>query len=609
MSAEPRQSEPPQSHQGSEPRMSGPRQYDLVIAANRLPVDRVVDADGTSSWGRSPGGLVTAMDSVMHGRDGAWVGWAGEVGEAPEPFTEGTMYLRPIPLSSEEIRDYYEGFSNDTLWPIYHDVIVQASFHREWWRSYERINRRFAEAIAEVAAPGATVWVHDYQLQLVPRIVRELRPDVRIGWFDHIPFPPVELFAQLPWRRAVLEGLLGADFLGFQRVADAQNFVRACRQLLRTPTRKDTVTVTAPDGSTHTARASAIPISIDFQGLEALARTPEVVARAAELRTQLGDPQVLMLGVDRLDYTKGIRHRLKAYEELLRDKAISPPEVTFVQVATPSRERVNSYRELRSQVEHTVGRINGEFAPIGSPAVYYQHHSYPRDEMAALFLAADIMLVTPLRDGMNLVAKEYVTCRPDLGGALVLSEFAGAYHELHQAFVCNPHDIEGLKQTILRAIHTPARDKARIMRALRRRVADHDVNRWAQRFLDALAAAPHRPERQERQDRLDHESRVERHEGEDRKERQERQDRMLRPGVEAREEAEVRREAEARQKAEALREAEARQKAEALREAEARQKAEALREADVSREVQAPQKARPGQDVPDRNGQSADARR
>jgi len=508
-----------------------PHQYDLVIAANRLPVDRVVEEDGTSSWGRSPGGLVTAMDSVMQGRRGAWVGWAGEVGEvgeALEPFTEGTMYLRPVPLASEEVRDYYEGFSNDTLWPIYHDVIVQASFHREWWRSYERVNRRFAEAIAEVAAPEATVWVHDYQLQLVPRMVRELRPDVRIGWFDHIPFPPVELFAQLPWRRAVLEGLLGADFLGFQRVADAQNFVRACRQLLRAPTKNDTVAVTAPDGSTHTARASAIPISIDFQGLDALARTPQVRARATELRTQLGNPDVLMLGVDRLDYTKGIRHRLKAYEELLRDRAIAPPEVTFVQVATPSRERVDSYRELRTQVERTVGRINGEFAPIGSPAVYYQHHSYPRDEMAALFLAADVMLVTPLRDGMNLVAKEYVTCRHDLGGALVLSEFAGAYHELHQAFVCNPHDIEGLKQTILKAIHTPARDKARIMRALRRRVADHDVNRWAERFLDALAAAPHRPERQERQDRLDQESRLERQEGEDRQDRQDRQDRLLR---------------------------------------------------------------------------------
>jgi trehalose 6-phosphate synthase len=201
-----------------------------------------------------------------------------------------------------------------------------------------------------------------------------------------------------------------------------------------------------------------------------------------------------MLGVDRLDYTKGIRHRLKAYEELLQDRAIQPPDVTLVQVATPSRERVDAYRELRQQVETTVGRINGEYAPIGSPAVHYQHHSYPQEEMAALYLAADVMLVTPLRDGMNLVAKEYVTCRHDLGGALVLSEFTGAYHELHQAFVCNPHDIEGLKQTILKAINTPAHDKARIMKALRRRVADHDVDRWATRFLDALAVAPNRPE-------------------------------------------------------------------------------------------------------------------
>jgi trehalose 6-phosphate synthase len=223
--------------------------------------------------------------------------------------------------------------------------------------------------------------------------------------------------------------------------------------------------------------------------------SPTVVDRAAELRHQLGDPRVLMLGVDRLDYTKGIRHRLKAYEELLQDKAISPPDVTFVQVATPSRERVEAYRDLRQDVELTVGRINGEYAPIGSTALHYLHHAYPQVEMAALYLAADVMLVTPLRDGMNLVAKEYVTCRYDLGGALVLSEFAGAYHELHQAFICNPHDIEGLKQTILKAINTPAHDKARIMRSLRRRVSDHDVNRWAGRFLDALAAAPGHPER------------------------------------------------------------------------------------------------------------------
>ena len=495
------------------------RRFDLVIAANRLPVDRIVAEDGTVSWGRSPGGLVTAMNSVMSERDGAWVGWAGEAGEAPEPFTGGTMHLHPVPLSTEEIRDYYEGFSNETLWPIYHDVIVQASFHRDWWRTYEEVNQRFADAVAEVAADGATVWVQDYQLQLVPRMVRALRPDVRIGWFNHIPFPPVELFAQLPWRRALLEGLLGADFLGFQRVADAQNFVRACRQLLRATTKKDTVTTVLKDGSTHTTRASALPISIDYAGLEALAKSPEVTARAAELRHQLGDPRVLMLGVDRLDYTKGIRHRLKAYEELLRDGALSPPDVTLVQVATPSRERVESYRELRTQVERTVGRINGEFAPIGSPAVHYQHHSYPLKEMAALYLAADVMLVTPLRDGMNLVAKEYVTCRHDNGGALVLSEFTGAYHELHQAFVCNPHDIEGLKQTILKAVNTPARDRARIMRSLRRRVADNDVNRWATRFLDALAAAPARPPRQDVQDRVDRKSASELHAREDRDER------------------------------------------------------------------------------------------
>jgi trehalose 6-phosphate synthase len=404
------------------------------------------------------------------------------------------MYLRPVPLSAVEIEQYYEGFSNDTLWPIYHDVIVQPSFHRDWWRMYVMVNQRFADAVAEVADEGATVWVQDYQLQLVPRMVREQRPDLRIGWFNHIPFPAVELFAQIPWRRAILEGLLGADFLGFQRQADAQNFVRACRRLLQVTTRKDTVTMLGRDGSSHTTRASAIPISIDYRGLETLAKSQAVVDRAAELRNQLGDPRILMLGVDRLDYTKGIRHRLKAYEELLQDKAIAPPDVTLVQVATPSRERVDAYRELRQQVETTVGRINGEYAPIGSPAVHYQHHSYPQEEMAALYLAADVMLVTPLRDGMNLVAKEYVTCRHDLGGALVLSEFTGAYHELHQAFVCNPHDIEGLKQTILKAINTPAHDKARIMKALRRRVADHDVDRWATRFLDALAAAPGRPE-------------------------------------------------------------------------------------------------------------------
>lgn len=471
--------------------MTTRRTYDLVIAANRLPVDRVSTPEG-SVWRRSPGGLVTAMDSVMSDREGAWVGWAGEPGEAPAPFADKGMWLHPVALSAEEIQLYYEGFSNDTLWPIYHDVIVPARFHRAWWQAYERVNQRFAEQICEVAAPGAKVWVHDYQLQLVPALVRRLRPDVRIGWFDHIPFPPVELFAQLPWRAQILEGLLGADYLGFQRVADAQNFVRACRRLIGATTKGETVTV-ADEAGQRVVRASAVPISIDYRGLERLAKEPAVQERAEEIRHSLGDPGVVLLGVDRLDYTKGIRHRLKAYEELLEDGVISPPDVTFVQVATPSRERVEAYKELRTEVERTVGRINGTHSAIGSPAVHYLHQSYPREEMAALFQAADVMLVTPLRDGMNLVAKEYVTCRHDDGGALVLSEFTGAYHELHQAFVCNPHDIEGLKQTIVRAVRTDESSRRRYMRALRRRVADHDVQRWADRFLTNLEQAPQRP--------------------------------------------------------------------------------------------------------------------
>ncbi|MEO8555657.1 MAG: trehalose-6-phosphate synthase [Actinomycetota bacterium] len=469
--------------------------FDLVVAANRLPVGLVVDDNGEGTWRRSPGGLVSAMEPVMADRDAAWVGWAGEPGKAPEPFHQGNLYLLPISLTSAEIEEYYEGFSSETLWPIFHDAIVRATFHRNWWNTYRTINHRFAQAIAAVAAPGATVWVHDYHLQLVPAMLRELRPDLRIGWFNHIPFPPVELFAQLPWRRSLVEGLLGADFLGFQGTADAENFLRACRRLLGMSIKGDTVTFTPPgdDPARRTVRASAIPISVDFQGLSALARTPEVLARAAQIRTLLGDPKILMLGVDRLDYTKGIQHRLKAYEELLREKLVAPPEVTLMEVTLPSRQRVDTYRVLREGIERTVGQINGEYSVLGSTAIHYLHHSYPREEMAAMFVASDIMLVTPLRDGMNLVAKEYVTCRNDLSGALVLSEFAGAWHELHQAFTCNPHDIEGVKQTIMLAITTPEKERRRRMRAMRRRVAEDDAQRWAGDFLEALASAPLKP--------------------------------------------------------------------------------------------------------------------
>nr|BFF11782.1 hypothetical protein GCM10025699_30850 [Microbacterium flavescens] len=425
----------------------------------------------------------------MRRADGAWVGWPGRPGIEVEPFEFEGTHLVPVSLSAEEIELYYEGMSNDTFWPLYHDVIAEPRYRRVWWDAYVKVNRRFAAAAAEVAAPGATVWVQDYQLQLVPRMLREARPDLVIGYFHHIPFPAYGLYSQLPWRRQVLEGLLGADVIGFQRAADAGNFARAVRRALRYPTKASGITVPNDDGTTRNALAKAFPISIDAASYVELARRPEIRARAAEIREELGNPKKILLGVDRLDYTKGIRHRLKAFGELLEDGKISVEEVTLVQVASPSRERVEAYVQLRDEIELRVGRINGDFDTMGHTAIRYLHQAYPREEMVALFLAADVMLVTALRDGMNLVAKEYVAARTDNRGVLVLSEFAGAADELSSAVRINPHDIDGMKDAIMRSIEMPAAEQGRRMRALRRKVLENDVARWSQSFLAALDAA------------------------------------------------------------------------------------------------------------------------
>ncbi|TCC03893.1 alpha,alpha-trehalose-phosphate synthase (UDP-forming) [Kribbella soli] len=454
----------------------------FVVVANRLPVDRTEMPDGSTAWRRSPGGLVTALAPVMQGHHGAWIGWTGSPDEKVDPFDNDGMHLVPVMLSAEDVQLYYEGFSNATLWPLYHDVIVAPEFHREWWESYVAVNRRFAEAAAEAADDNADVWVHDYQLQLVPAMLRRLRPDVRIGFFLHIPFPPTELFAQMPWRRQILDGLMGADLVGFQRPGAASNFARLARNRMGLRTRGDRIHL--PDD--RIVRAKAFPISIDVNELEKLARQPETTARAAEMREEVGNPTHILLGVDRLDYTKGIRQRLRAFGELLDEKRISVDDAVFIQVATPSRERVEQYRVLRDEIELLVGRINGEHGRIGTPAINYLHTTYSRTEMAALLRAADVAVVTPLRDGMNLVAKEYVSTRYDDTGALVLSEFAGAADEFRQAFLVNPHDINGMKDTIVDAMNTDDRQLGRRMKAMRKHLAAHDVNIWAQNFLKAL---------------------------------------------------------------------------------------------------------------------------
>jgi alpha,alpha-trehalose-phosphate synthase [UDP-forming] len=469
-----------------------PGDASLVIVANRLPVDRFTGPDGVVDWRTSPGGLVSALEPVMQRNRGTWVGWTGAPDETLDPFDAGGMHLVPVTLTAEEVSDYYEGFCNATLWPLYHDLTAVPQFERRWWEAYREVNRRFADAVAEEAGKEGVVWVQDYQLQLVPALLRARRPDLRIGFFNHIPFPGYDIYSQLPWRRQVVEGLLGADLIGLQRRDDAGNFLRACRRLTGATTRGSMIELPSKRDDPSKARqlrAGSFPISIDTAGFEALARREDIQARARQLRSELGDPEVVLLGVDRLDYTKGILHRLRAYGELLDEGEIDPRYAVLVQVASPSRERVEEYQRLRDEVETIVGRINGDHSSVGSTAIRYLHQSFPREEMAALYLAADVMLVTPLRDGMNLVAKEYVACHFDLRGALVLSEFAGAADELRHAFLINPYDIDGTKAIMLQAARVSPAEAARRMRALRRRVIEFDVHHWANTFLAALDMA------------------------------------------------------------------------------------------------------------------------
>jgi trehalose 6-phosphate synthase len=453
---------------------------DLVVVSNRLPLRR--DVEGSEPrWVGTTGGLVSALTPVLRGGEGVWVGWSGEVDSHEVPETYEGIALRAVPLDAEERDDFYLGFANRTLWPLYHDAIRSPGFERRWWAAYVAVNRRFADAAASVAASGATVWVHDYHLQLVPMMLRALRPDVRIGFFLHIPFPPQELFVQLPWRREIVEGLLGADLIGFQVPGAAANFARLARRL---------TDATGADGVLHydgrEIRVGAFPISIDAADIVTRAAQPAVIARSREIRRELGDPELVLLGVDRLDYTKGIEHRVRAVGELFAEGALAVGRHVMVQIAVPSREQDTHYQDERDRLERLVGEVNGAYSQIGHTAIHYLHQSFPIDELIALYLAADVMLVTPLRDGMNLVAKEYVATRTDLSGALVLSEFAGAARELRSAVLVNPHDLDGIKDAIRFVIQLePDRARSR-MRSLRRVVGRRDVYCWAREFLATL---------------------------------------------------------------------------------------------------------------------------
>ncbi|MBZ0171151.1 MAG: trehalose-6-phosphate synthase, partial [Phycisphaerales bacterium] len=363
---------------------------------------------------------------------------------------------------------------------LYHDSIREPQFHRRWWWPYHKVNERFAEATAEVAGEDDLVWVHDYQLQLVPGMLRERRPDARIGFFLHIPFPPEELFAKIPWRTQILEAMLGADVVGFQTKLAAQNFSRAARRF------------TEARGSDKLLRfrgrrvvVDDFPISIDVDLYEGMARDPEIAVEAERFRASL-DGRRIILCVDRLDYTKGIDIRLRAFEELLSRGKYTAEDCVLIQIAVPTRESVEDYADLRDNVERLVGRINGTHSARQHIPVHYVYGGLPTGDLIARYCAADVMMVTPFRDGMNLVAKEYCMTRLRQDGVLVLSEFAGAALELKQALLVNPFDVDGIAGAMEDALEMGPTEQRKRMTALRRTVRARNVHDWADGFISRL---------------------------------------------------------------------------------------------------------------------------
>ncbi|MBI2391568.1 MAG: bifunctional alpha,alpha-trehalose-phosphate synthase (UDP-forming)/trehalose-phosphatase [Deltaproteobacteria bacterium] len=466
----------------------------LLIVSNRLPVTVKVD-QGEVSLARSAGGLATAMRGPHERLDALWIGWPGDVSRLTDAQRHAAderlaaERTAPVHLSQAQVARYYDGFSNAVLWPLFHYLADKVELDaRRDWEVYAEVNDRFARAVVERWRPGDFIWVHDYQLMLLPQMLRERLPDARIGFFLHIPFPSSELFRILPWREQILRGMLGADLVGFHTASFRHNFANSAARVLGVEPEVDVVQ--------HEGRAVRLgvhPIGIDVAEFARLANDPGVLAHAQQIRRETGG-RTLVLGVDRFDYTKGLPRRMLALERLFERGPHLRKKVRLVQLAVPTRERVDAYAELRRHVNELVGRINAQYGSVGGVPIHLLHRSVPPDYVVALYLAADVMMVTPLRDGMNLVAKEFVASRVDGAGALVLSEFAGAADELSDALLVNPYDIDSVASTLQRAIlMSPAEQHAR-MRALRAQVEANDVHAWARRFLDDLALEdPRRP--------------------------------------------------------------------------------------------------------------------
>jgi trehalose 6-phosphate synthase/phosphatase len=478
-----------------EGRLSGDADPRLLVVSNRLPVSL---SSERGVWTRQPGsgGLVTALEPVLRDRGGIWIGWSGVVDgdlsaiQAELDRTRGDepYALRAVPLSADDKRDFYQGAANEMLWPLFHGLIGRCNYQHRYWRAYREVNWRFAHAILEVARPGDFVWVQDYHLLTVAEELRALGFRDRLAFFLHIPFPCLDVFEQLPWAEEVLRALLRYDLVGFQTERDLRNFIQCVEAMAGEE-------VVVEEGRVRLARTGrsvrvgAFPISIDTRLFFEGASDPHIRAEAEALLARFSHQRVV-LGVDRLDYTKGIPEKLLGLERALEKYPELRGQVTLFQLVVPSRERIPEYSRMKVEIEGLVGRINGRFTRGGWVPILYSFGSWSQDELLAYYRLAHVALITPLRDGMNLVSKEFVAASSD-ESVLILSAFAGAAQEMRDgALLVNPHDIEAVADAIYRACTMDPQEKARRIATLRERVRVRDVHRWVEDFLLAARDVP-----------------------------------------------------------------------------------------------------------------------
>jgi trehalose 6-phosphate synthase len=464
----------------------------LVVVSNRLPF--VFERDSAGRWvgKEGAGGLISALLPVLSDRGGVWIGWPGtsESGSdleraVTEASRESGYSLRAVVLEAEEVHNFYEGFSNEIIWPLFHDLQSLCCFDPVYWQTYQQVNRKFAAAVLSECGDDDFIWVHDYHLMSVAAEAKAMGCCARMGFFLHIPFPSPDIYMKMPWRLPLLQALLQYDLIGFQTPRDRRNFVQCVRLLIEDVEVHGKGNVVTVEHGGHSARVASFPISIDYNAFCRQADSPEVGAKAAEIRRLL-PRRKLILGVDRLDYTKGIPHRLQAFRNTLDRYPQLRERISLIQVVVPSRVDIPEYVDLKMQIEQLVGEINGRFMrPGGWVPVWYVYSSLTRDDLLAYYRAADMALITPLKDGMNLVAKEYCACSEE-NCSLILSEFAGAAQQLQRgAILVNPYDIEGVADAIYRA-YTMSDDARRTrMRTMRRAVRDYDIFWWVDAFLQA----------------------------------------------------------------------------------------------------------------------------